>query len=967
MNVRPDANELDWIARLSRGSFSASAARGAPLIVARDPAHLVYATNSALAVFGVRDLAALERVLFESASFGARRLQVLARTLTPGAPPRLESLRFFVGRVPVAISWLCARVLDEHGEAMFIAAAPSRAVEAEGRAPSPDPWGEATVAPPESRLRFLWSLDGEGRFAAPDPALVERLGADSPREGETTVALAARVGLEPHAAWSESIEARKTFSALQVVWPMAGAARGRVALISGTPALDRDRDFAGFRGFGVLTGEWTAVEPARHAQPSSTLAPEAESEVVAAAPELFSAKAPEVEQAEAVPAVSEPSAAESLASPKAILLDTPTQTPALEAETRGDVRTTPDKTPAMPEEPATAPPRYVREKGGEILAFRPGSAQPAPLIRPGVFSVLNALSTVADSPRGGESVALTPQERDAFKEIARTLGVRLRSSRPDAETPDPASSTEPAATAEPPVEAVLFPALLSEPTLVSAPALDPAFTADPYDLARLLDELPIGALVIRDSETLYLNQTLLDLVGYSSLEDFRERNGLAAIYLGRDPQAFTPIGEDAGTPLIAAGGEMITVDAQARPVSWQGAPAVLIAMRRSYVVDHQAEVRALELERHQQSLLARDFSSALEAVSDGLVRVDSSGRILAMNGGAEKLLGYDQKETAGESLLMFFAAISQAEVTTALDRVVRAESVAETHEFELSDRSGRITPVRADFGRFVAAGVSEFFVVLRDLSRLKDEQREREAAREVAEKASAAKTEFLARVSHEIRTPLHAILGFAEVMLEERFGPVTNDRYKDYIRDIHTSGRHVMSLANDLLDLAKIEAGKMELQFSAVDVNRVIRECVGLMQPQAARERIIVRLSLYDKLPQVMADERSLRQIVFNLLSNAVKYNEPGGQVIVSTALDDEGHTIVRVRDTGVGMNEAELASALQPFQRLAGARKTEGTGLGLPLTKALAEANHADFAIKSAKEQGTLVEVAFPALRSAS
>ena len=140
-----------------------------------------------------------------------------------------------------------------------------------------------------------------------------------------------------------------------------------------------------------------------------------------------------------------------------------------------------------------------------------------------------------------------------------------------------------------------------------------------------------------------------------------------------------------------------------------------------------------------------------------------------------------------------------------------------------------------------------------------------------------------------MRTPLHAILGFAEVMLEERFGPIGNERYRDYIRDILASGRHVLSLANDLLDLTKLELGKIDLQFAPIDVNAVVRECVTLMQPQAARERVIVRLSLFDRLPNVMADERSLRQILLNLMANAVKYNEPGGQVIVSTALDDAG------------------------------------------------------------------------------
>ena len=152
-------------------------------------------------------------------------------------------------------------------------------------------------------------------------------------------------------------------------------------------------------------------------------------------------------------------------------------------------------------------------------------------------------------------------------------------------------------------------------------------------------------------------------------------------------------------------------------------------------------------------------------------------------------------------------------------------------------------------------------------------------------------------------------------MLEERFGPIGNERYKDYLKDIHASGQHVMSLADDLLDLSKIEAGKLELAFASVDANSVIRECVSLMQPQAARERVIMRVSLYDRLPRVMVDERSLRQIMLNLMSNAVKFNEPGGQVIVSTAVDAAGQAVIRVRDTGVGMNENEVGLALDAVQ----------------------------------------------------
>ena len=197
--------------------------------------------------------------------------------------------------------------------------------------------------------------------------------------------------------------------------------------------------------------------------------------------------------------------------------------------------------------------------------------------------------------------------------------------------------------------------------------------------------------------------------------------------------------------------------------------------------------------------------------------------------------------------------------------------------------------------------------------------------------------------------------------MEERFGPVGNERYKEYLKDVHTSGTHVLSLVNDLLDLSKIEAGKMELAPEDLDANATIGECVSIMQTQANQQRVIVRLSLAPRLPRIRADERSLRQILLNLLSNAVKFNEPGGQVIVSSAQTDAGFVVIRVKDTGIGMSDDEIDIALEPFRQVATSRKTTGTGLGLPVTKALIEANHASFTIKSRKNEGTLIEVAFP------
>ena len=171
-------------------------------------------------------------------------------------------------------------------------------------------------------------------------------------------------------------------------------------------------------------------------------------------------------------------------------------------------------------------------------------------------------------------------------------------------------------------------------------------------------------------------------------------------------------------------------------------------------------------------------------------------------------------------------------------------------------------------------------------------------------KATAAKNEFLTKVSHEIRTPLNTITGFAEVIMAERFGPVGNERYREYVKDIHAAGTHLVALLNDLVDLSRIESGKAELNFANISLNALTQQCVGIMQPQANKARIIIRTALTPALPHVVADERSMRQIVLNLLSNSIRLTGPGGQVIVSTAYSDSREAVLRVRDTGTGMSE---------------------------------------------------------------
>jgi signal transduction histidine kinase len=281
-------------------------------------------------------------------------------------------------------------------------------------------------------------------------------------------------------------------------------------------------------------------------------------------------------------------------------------------------------------------------------------------------------------------------------------------------------------------------------------------------------------------------------------------------------------------------------------------------------------------------------------------------------------------------------------------------------------KQGGTVPLFLTIGRLQSTkSKAVFCAVLRDITTWKRTEKELREAKEAAEEASRQKSEFLARISHELRTPLNAIIGFSEVMRMGQFGEIKNDKYRGYVNDIHASGGHLLSLINDLLDLSKIEAGKMELNFTAVSVADVTDHATRLLQDVATRGRVLVRKSIPDKLPRVVADLRAMRQVMLNLLSNAIKYTDPGGQVIVSAHVSSTGELSLRMKDTGVGMNAVQMQDALEPFKRVETiGRETLGTGLGLPLTKALVEANRAKFDISSEPGQGTLIEITFPTTR---
>ncbi len=260
-------------------------------------------------------------------------------------------------------------------------------------------------------------------------------------------------------------------------------------------------------------------------------------------------------------------------------------------------------------------------------------------------------------------------------------------------------------------------------------------------------------------------------------------------------------------------------------------------------------------------------------------------------------------------------------------------------------------------------------VVMRDVTEQMKAEEMLILSKETAELANRAKTEFLANISHELRTPLNAIIGFSDLIQREMFGPIGSPQYADYIRDIYASGNHLHDVINDILDLSKIEAGKLELNEEIFDIVSVIGRCLRVVAPRAEENGLTIVNNIVGKLPHVRGDERKIKQILINLLGNAVKFTEKGGTVSIDAALrtggDDDGIAIV-VTDTGIGMAAEDIPCALMPFGQVDSAlsRRHEGTGLGLPLTNSLIELHGGRLEIESTLGEGTAVTVFLPQVR---
>ncbi len=367
--------------------------------------------------------------------------------------------------------------------------------------------------------------------------------------------------------------------------------------------------------------------------------------------------------------------------------------------------------------------------------------------------------------------------------------------------------------------------------------------------------------------------------------------------------------------------------------------------------------------RHNNMLL----DAALENMGQGLVMFDSQFRLVVCNRRYLEIFGFDKDlGKPGTTLECIVRAchgqgLSSEGLADVLDwrrDVARLRNEITDTEFL---RDGRVIELHH---RPLADGGS--LATYDDITERHRSQEALRHAKEEAEIANRTKSEFLANISHELRTPLNAVIGFSEVLEGEMFGALGDFRYKTYAQDIQDSGRHLLSLINDILDLSKVESGNYALHDDQVELKGIAIACLRVVASRARQAKVALKEEIPAHLPPMRGDERAMKQILLNLLSNAVKFTPADGEVLISAAMQPEGGLSVSVKDTGIGIAKENIDKALSPFGQVDSrlARKYEGTGLGLPLTKRLAELHGGWLTIDSTIGEGTQVTIGFPADR---
>ena len=360
------------------------------------------------------------------------------------------------------------------------------------------------------------------------------------------------------------------------------------------------------------------------------------------------------------------------------------------------------------------------------------------------------------------------------------------------------------------------------------------------------------------------------------------------------------------------------------------------------------------------------MSAVFDLSEVGIVVTDDAHKVVRVNQSIVRNFGWNEEELIGRGITSFIT--PDARQSFASQLVAGVDAPRGSGELRVIRNDGSIANVLFTAAAMELSGGRVFQVyTLMDITLRKRMEETLRAAKERADSASRAKSVFLANMSHELRTPLNAIMGFSEIMIEGTFGKLVNDRYAGYIDDIHGSASHLLGIINEVLDMSKIESGKVELDEEWVRLDEIIISVVRMMESRAFGKSISFACDLADNLPDVFCDKRIFRQVFINLLMNAVKFSGEGDVIRIHASMRESGRLCIHVIDQGVGIPEDKIEQVLEPFGQVDDSNEylpQEGTGLGLPLAKAMVELHEGELDLKSVLGQGTEVLVFLPSNR---
>lgn len=395
-------------------------------------------------------------------------------------------------------------------------------------------------------------------------------------------------------------------------------------------------------------------------------------------------------------------------------------------------------------------------------------------------------------------------------------------------------------------------------------------------------------------------------------------------------------------PIHDENGDIIAVDMQSKPPT--------------------SDLAAAERERDDALSM---FTTVFDVSEVGITVTDHHGRFVRINNTFAQMTGWEPIDLMGEELTIIIPA-EEHELAWKRHGDALTHKKKNFGELRILKKNGEVMNVMVTSAMLELSNGRSFRIsTVVDVTDLKKIENDLRRAKEEADEANKAKSAFLANMSHELRTPLNAIIGFSEMMLNATLGPVENEHYLEYLHDIKFSAQHLLQIINDVLDMSKIEAGKMPLDEEAIHLHGLVDSVRRLIRSKADEKHVTITLDIPDDMPKLLGDERLIRQVLLNLLSNAVKFSKEGGDVLITTSF--ENGICLSISDQGIGIPQERIKEVIEPFGQVSDPRvnKGQGTGLGLPIAKAMMDLHGGTLDIVSEVDKGTTVTCHFPDART--